>query len=128
MVTHGREPPLTHNLMLELSNFTWEMLSEAAARRNVSPEGLVQEAVTSYLSQKDVDRAALRVPKFARGEPEPGSDAERRPGVAIELDEAELAELGELAEAQQVPVERLVNHAVLLLIADLDRKRRPPAL
>jgi predicted DNA-binding ribbon-helix-helix protein len=112
--------------MLELSNFSWEMLSEAAARRKATPEDLVQQAVASYLSQKDAGRAALRVPKFAREQPEAGSDPERRPGVAIELDEAELAELAELAEAQQVPVERLVNHAVMLFIADLDRKRPPP--
>jgi len=116
---------LTHNLMLELSNFSWEMLSEAAARRNVSPEGLVHEAVASYLSQRDAERVALRVPKFARGEAE-GPGAQGRSGVAIELDEAELAELGEMAEAQQVSIERLVNHAVLLFIADLERTRRPP--
>jgi predicted DNA-binding ribbon-helix-helix protein len=113
---------MIRTLMLELSKFNWEILRETAERRDVSPEGLVREAVSSYLAQRNSHRIAARVPKFVRDEPERASEGDGHARVDIELEEAELEELSEAAAEQQVPVESLVTHAVLLFIADLERQ------
>jgi hypothetical protein len=110
-------------LTLDLSMFGREALSESAERQNAEPETLVQRAVLHYLSQRDAGRISARVPRFARGEPKSESGGNGHTLVTIELEDAEWGALAEAAAAEQVPIEGLVRHAVLLFLSDLDQGR-----
>jgi hypothetical protein len=116
-------PPVRQELALEMRSFGRETLSDSARRQNVKTDTLVHQAILYYLSQRDVDRISVRVPDFVRSQQEPEANGDSQMLVTVDLEEAEWAALAEAARAERVTLERLVKHAVLLLLADLDQGR-----
>ena len=105
-------------LTLSLEEFGASTLEAEAKRYSVSTAGLAGHAVRYYLSDRDSGRMALRVPRLS---PDPA----RKPALELrlDLDPDSWRELEEEAERQQVSVERLLEHAIVYFLADLDAGR-----
>ena len=105
-------------LLLSLEEFGASALAEQAERYSVTPAQLGRHAVRYYLSERDSGRMALRVPRFTQG-------AARDPALELklDLDPDSWRELDEEAQRQKVSVERLLEHAMLYFLADLDAGR-----
>jgi len=105
-------------LTLALEEFGASTLEAEAERYSVSPAELGRHAVDYYLSDRDSGRMALRVPRLSQ-------EAGRRPALELrlDLDPATWRELEEEAERQKVSVERLLEHAIVYFLADLDAGR-----
>jgi hypothetical protein len=103
---------------LALEEFGASTLEAEAERYSVSPAELGGHAVRYYLSDRDSGRMALRVPQLSQ---EPAG----KPVVALSIDlDADIwRELEEEAQNQQVSVERLLVHAIVYFLADLDAGR-----
>jgi hypothetical protein len=103
---------------LALEEFGASTLEAEAERYSVSPAELGSHAVRYYLSDRDSGRMALRVPQLSQ---EPAG----KPVLAlsIDLDADTWRELEEEAQTQQVSVERLLVHAIVYFLADLDAGR-----
>jgi hypothetical protein len=102
-------------LVIHLTPFGAEIL-DAEGRRQARPvDRLVEEAVLHLLAESRSRRIATRVPPLPWTDP--GFQARE---VRLELEEASWVALGEEADRQRQPVERLVEHAVLLYLADLE--------
>ena len=104
--------------MLSLEEFGASTLEAEAERYSVTPAELAPHAVRYYLSDRGSGRMALRVPRFSQ-------DAAREPALEFELDldPDTWRELDEEAERQEVSVERLLAHAIIYFLADLDAGR-----
>jgi hypothetical protein len=105
---------MRRSLKFALDDFGRATLEAEAMRYSVSPGELMGQAVEYYLGDRDSGRPALRVPRFGRGQDESTLELE------VDLDDAtwEQAELE--AARQSVSLERLLEHAALYLVADLD--------
>lgn len=105
-------------LTLALEAFGATTLEADAERYSVSPTELGRRAVHYYLSDRDSGRMALRVPQLSQ-------EARRKPvlTLTLDLDPNTWLELEEEAERQQVTVERLLEHAIVYFLADLDAGR-----
>ena len=105
-------------LTLGLEEFGASTLEAEAERYSVSPAELGRRAVHYYLSELDSGRMALRVPQLSQ-------EAGRKPvlKLTLDLDPNTWLELEEEAERQQVTVERLLEHAIVYFLADLDAGR-----
>jgi hypothetical protein len=105
-------------LLLSLEEFGAAGLEEQAERYSVTPAQLGRHAVRYYLSERDSGRMALRVPRFTQ-------DTARDPALKIklDLDPDTWQELDREAERQEVSIERLLAHAVMYFLADLDAGR-----
>ena len=103
---------------LALEEFGASTLEAEAERYSVPPAVLGSHAVRYYLSDRDSGRMALRVPQLSQ---EPAG----KPVLAlsIDLDADTWRELEEEAQTQQVSVERLLVHAIVYFLADLDAGR-----
>lgn len=110
---------MRQTLTLHLGDFAKETLRQSMERQSVRMETVVSRAALYYLSQREGDRLSARVPRFA-GEDGDNDGATR---VTVELESMHWAELGRAAEDEQVTVERLLQHAVMLYAADLDQGR-----
>lgn len=75
-------------------------------------EQVVEAALIHYVGQLASGRAALRPPRFRRRAATSGR------AVAIELDGDVAASLQSESTRQRIPLERLLEHAVLLYLAD----------
>jgi hypothetical protein len=100
---------------LSLEEFGSSMLEGKAERYSASPAELGRQAVRYYLSDRDTGRTALRVPRLSRS-------PARHPvlELRIDLDPDSWRELDEEAHRQEVSVERLIEHAIMYFLADLD--------
>jgi hypothetical protein len=105
-------------LTLSLDEFGASTLEAEAERYSVSTTGLARHAVHYYLSDLDSGRMALRVPRLPQAGP-------RGPALelALDLDADSWNELDREAERQEVPLERLLEHAIVYFLADLDAGR-----
>jgi hypothetical protein len=105
-------------LLLSLEEFGASTLEAEAERYFVSPAELGRHAVRYYLSDRDSERMARNVPRLSR-------DTARQPALELELDldPDTWRELDEEAERQEVSVERLLAHAIIYFLADLDAGR-----
>jgi hypothetical protein len=105
-------------LTLALEEFGATTLEAEAERYSVSPAELGRRAVQYYLADRDSGRMALRVPQLSR-------KTGRKPvlTLTLDLDPSTWLELEEEAERQQVTVERLLEHAIVYFLADLDAGR-----
>ena len=103
---------------LTLGDFAAEVLHEQATAHALSPEEFVDRAARYYMSERSTGRPARKVPAFLKS-----SSGGRDAGVQFDLDKASWEELEAVAESEETSVERLLEHAVLLLIADLDSGR-----
>jgi hypothetical protein len=105
-------------LTLSLEEFGASTLEAEAKRYSVSAAGLARHAVRYYLSDRDSGRMALRVPRLSQ-------PATRQPALelTLDLDADSWNELDREAERQEVSVERLLEHAIVYFLADLDAGR-----
>lgn len=95
-----------------------QTLREQASAHALSPDEFVERAARYYLSERATGRPARRVPAFLTR----GSHG-RTSGFQVDLDKGSWEELEVVAEREGTSMERLLGHAVLLLIADLDSGR-----
>ena len=107
-------------MRLELHEFGRATLEAEAQRHTLSPEEFVEQAARYYLADRCSGRAAHPVPRFAR---ERTSPPQEWLAVELDLEQRSWRELDAESERQGVPVERLLEHAALYLIADLDSGR-----
>ena len=105
---------MRRSLKLALDEFASATLEGEAARYSVSPGELVGNAVKYYLSDLDSGRPALKVPRFARAASSPELDVE------VNIDDSAWDQAEAAAARQRVSIERLLEHAAMYLIADLD--------
>jgi len=108
---------MRRSLTLALDEFGQATLQVEAGRLSVSTAELVGQATMYYLEDRPSGRPALRVPRFAREASAKTIDLE------LDLDPHMWDEVEEEARRQRVTVERLVEHATLYLMGDLDSGR-----
>jgi hypothetical protein len=108
---------MRRSLTLALDDFGQATLQVEAARLSLSTAELVGQATLYYLEDRPSGRPALRVPRFSR------DPAEKTIDLELELDHHTWEELELESMRQGVTVERLVEHAALYLMADLDSGR-----
>jgi hypothetical protein len=112
---------MRRSLELALTDFSRSSLEQVARRQGVTVSTLVARAALYYLVERESDSLAARVPRFSREPP-----AERKEGllrVTIELSAAAWRDLDRATESEGLSVERLLEHAALLLLADLESGR-----
>jgi hypothetical protein len=118
-----QEPPVSTSLVREvtltLEEFGRNLLEGQAKALGVPPAAIVSEGALYFLAERGSERAATKIPRFG-SEPTPGGE---RLDLAVTLDAADWVALEEEAERQQAPLERLMMHATLLLLADLESGR-----
>jgi hypothetical protein len=102
-------------LVIQLTAFGAEILDAEVSRQARPADQLVEEAVLHLLAESRSRRIATRVPPLQWTDT--GLQARE---VRLELEEASWLALSEEAGRQREPVERLIEHAVLLYLADLD--------
>lgn len=98
---------------LALGEFARASLQEEADRNGVPLEALIGDAAGHYLAGRHEPRPARRLPRFLE-EPASPSAAPMR----LDLGTAEWRALEEEAEAEGAPLERVLEHAALLYLAD----------
>ncbi len=104
---------------LPLEDFGRSTVGREAARYSLTVEELVRYAVEYYLWKRHSGRQAVKLPRFSRGG-EPAGPAFR---LSLELDDSAWEDLQDEAQRQGSSLELVVEHAVLLLLADLDSGR-----
>jgi hypothetical protein len=109
----------TRKITLALDEFGRTSLEAQARALDVPAAAIVSQAALYFLAELASERAATKVPRFARGAPPGPEELE----VAVALDPTDWRALEREAERQQVSLERLLVHAALLLIADVDSGR-----
>jgi hypothetical protein len=108
---------MRRSMVLALGGFGSEAIEEHARRYTLSIETVVGRAAEHYVAEGGSQRMSRRLPRFQR---EPAAAAAP---VEIDLEPEVWQALQEEAERQGVPVERILEHAALLLVADLDSGR-----
>jgi hypothetical protein len=76
---------------------------------------MIRTAARYYLADRDSGRVAWKVPIFVRTD-----DCDDPSGTEVEFDEDTMTSLEEEARRQGIAPSRLVEHAVLYFLADLD--------
>lgn len=98
--------------------FGLEALEIEAERQRLAPEEFVQYAARHYLAGRAEARTAHWIPRFRTDEV---GDASLE--VKLELDDEDWRLISSEASRQGVSAQRLLGHATLCLIADLDSGR-----
>jgi hypothetical protein len=98
--------------------FGWSLLEERARAEKLELNRLLTLACRYYVSELAAARTATRAPRFA----ERAIDREMRP-VVLELDARTLKRLEQAAEQQRLRLGRLIEHAAIFFIAELDAGR-----
>ena len=110
------------NVWLEISirfdEFGWSELEREASAEGLQLDRLVSLACAYYKSELANERMATLVPRFDQ------SAAERETRtLELELDAESLRLLEQEAERQELALERLIEHAAIFYLADLDAGR-----
>lgn len=108
-------------LTVAFTEFGFSELARSAEIEGLPLEGCVRKAVrelASSISSVSEERRPYVVPDFARGPEHPD-----RRRLQVELPDAELDVLADEAERQGVELERLIEHAVVSLLAADDHHR-----
>lgn len=110
------------NVALEISitfdEFGWNVLEEEARAEGLELGRLVSLACAYYRSERATERMATLVPRFDQ------SAAERETRLLeLELDAQSLRVLEQEAQQQELELERLIEHAAIFYLADLDAGR-----
>jgi hypothetical protein len=106
---------------LELTDFSRRSLEHESRRYGLSISTLLARAALYYLAERHSDRLAARVPRLSREPP-----AGRRDSVltaTIELRAPDWRDLDRAAASEGLSVGRLLEHAALLFLADLESGR-----
>ena len=114
----GGEAQVRRELRLALQEFGRASLERRARELDIPVGALVRQAALYYLAVRGSERSALRVPRFARAPRSPDGVE-----LALELDQGDWSALEVEAVRQRVPLERLIEHAAMLFLADLDSGR-----
>jgi hypothetical protein len=110
------EHTVTRTVSVELSSFSRESVAEQAARQRIPVAVLLRHAVLYYLAERGSDRLAPQLPRFARTTPL-GDDSVH---VEVDLEDAEWEAFERAAASAGVPLSRLLGHAALLYVAEVD--------
>jgi hypothetical protein len=105
-------------LLLSLEEFGASTLEAEAERFLVSPAELGGYAVRYYRSDRNSERMAWKVPPLLQD-----TGRQQALELELELDPDTWRYLDEEAERQEVSVERLLTHAIIYFLADLDAGR-----
>jgi hypothetical protein len=108
-------------LSVRLGSFGWRAVEKAAGACGSSTEELVADACIHLLAEADKGRPAASVPSL------PAPMGEQRE-LEVSLPTASWESLEAEAEHQAVELERLIVHAVLLHISDMDTGRATGAI
>jgi len=104
---------------LRMDTFGKNAIEQYAQTNRTSPSAVVQEAALYYLSDRESERVAWRVPRFVRD-----ADAEEAgEPMQIDLDDSTWAAIEQEALRQGVSPALLTQHAVLYFLAELGRDR-----
>ncbi|HEY6639020.1 MAG TPA: hypothetical protein VIZ61_15180 [Solirubrobacterales bacterium] len=103
---------------ITFDEFGWSVLEDHARAENLSLDRLLALACGYYESELASGRTASRVPRFGQ----PVSERESRTFL-LELDKQTVKRLEEEAERQELGLERLIEHAAIFFLADLDAGR-----
>jgi hypothetical protein len=103
-------------LTLDLDQFARVALERLAERSNGSTGLAVTTASLYYLADRDSDRPAWRVPRFAQ-------TPKAAETLQVEIDDETWRALSEEAKRQSVTAELLAMHALLYYVADMDSGR-----
>ncbi len=106
------ETPITFD------RFGWDGLEQQARAERLDLAQLVAQACTYYESELEGERPATTAPRFR---PPPLGRETRT--LTIELSAGCLQRLEQEAERQRLALERLLEHAALLYLADLEAGR-----
>ena len=104
-------------LTLKFDEFGWESLESEARRNGETLEELLSRAAVYFDAERPTKRAATLVPGFSPDER--GMPRE----VRLQLTPVRWEALESEAGRQGVPLERLLEHAALLYLADLESGR-----
>jgi predicted DNA-binding ribbon-helix-helix protein len=105
-------------LQVDLAPFALESLEEEAVRQRTSLGTILRHALLYYLSERDAQRVAARVPSFAQGA---RGGSERR--VDVDLEPLEWRDLEQAARRERVTLAALIEHAAMFYLADYDLGR-----
>jgi hypothetical protein len=100
---------------ITFDEFGWSALEERANAERLGLGGLVAQACTYFASELEGDRAATTAPGFSP----PPSGRETRT-LTLELGDECVRRLEREAEHQGETLERLLGHATLLYLADVE--------
>ncbi len=107
-----------HRLAVRLDRFGWQALEAAARGHHESIESLIADACGYFAVEAEVGRAATRLPRFrdhdGKGEPRE---------LELHMPSRIWQVLQQEAERQGAQLPRVVEHASLLYLADLDSGR-----
>lgn len=106
-------------MVLELDQFGRTTLEAQAERQDVALGALLREAIHYYLSDGETRRVGWSYPRFRRETPPGDADLD----VALDVDDVTWRRFEAEAEKQDVPIERLLEHAALYYVADLNSGR-----
>ena len=104
-------------ISLTFDEFGWSTLDDHARAEGLELDRLLALACSHYASELGGERMALRVPRF-----EEGAEQETRSFV-LNLSAEALQQLEREAKRQEIQLDRLLEHAAMLYIADLDAGR-----
>ena len=109
---------MRRSVELTLTDFSRNALAHEAPRHGLSVSTLLARAALYYLLERESGRLAARVPRL-HDEPSATSGNSVVP-VTIELRAPRWRELEHGAASEGISVERLLEHAVLLFLVDLE--------
>jgi hypothetical protein len=111
---HSPRKAMRGSVRLQLGEFTLASMEDLSRQRGVTVDTVMREATLYYLADRE-SRQSWRYPRFAKGRP--GARLE----VTVKLEEDLVRAASAEADLQEVPLERLLEHAVLYYLADLAR-------
>jgi hypothetical protein len=102
---------------LAFDEFALEEVERIAGRLGISRERMVAQAVRHWLEEEGSGRLAAKPPPARRIRPHPAVP------LAVDLAASDWDAIKRAAAAREIEPERLIGHAVLLLLADFDSGR-----
>ena len=116
----GARPSMIFTLEISLGfdEFGWSALQDQAHADGLELDQLIDLACSYYESQLGSDRTAMRVPRFERSA---GGREDRV--LQLEMGAETRGRLEQEALRQGVGLERLLEHAAMFYLADLDAGR-----
>jgi hypothetical protein len=104
-------------LTLRFDEFGWQSLESEARRQHETLNGLLSHAAAYFSAERATSRVAMRTPGFKRG------GREILQEIRLELARDHWEALESEAGRQGIPLERLIEHAALFYLGDLDSGR-----
>lgn len=105
-----------HSLGVGFGEFGWQALAAASQRDNEAIESLIADACGYFEAELEVCRVATRLPRF------PAAHGEVRE-LALDMPARTWRILEQEAARQSAELARIVEHASLLYLADLESGR-----